>query len=116
MRCRGIRGAIIVPGNSREAIVAASRELLQLMVDANGVQVDDVACILFTTTPDLDAGFPAAAARELGWSQVALMCSHEMNVPEGLPHCLRILMLFNTDKGNEDIVHIYLKGTEKLRE
>jgi chorismate mutase len=86
------------------------------MVDANGVQVDDVACILFTTTPDLDAGFPAAAARELGWSQVALMCSHEMNVPEGLPHCLRILMLFNTDKGNEDIVHIYLKGTEKLRE
>jgi len=105
-----------VPENSRDAIIAASRELLQQMVDANGVKIDDVACILFTTTPDLNAAFPAAAARELGWLQVPLLCSQEMDVPDGFPHCLRILMLFNTEKRNEDIVHLYLRGTEVLRD
>jgi len=114
--CRGIRGATAVPENSRDAIIAASRELLQQMVDANGVKIDDVACILFTTTPDLNAAFPAAAARELGWLQVPLLCSQEMDVPDGFPHCLRILMLFNTEKRNEDIVHLYLRGTEVLRD
>ncbi|MBM3167165.1 MAG: chorismate mutase [Chloroflexi bacterium] len=116
MWCRGIRGATAVPENSRDAIIAASRELLQQMVDANGVKIDDVACILFTTTPDLNAAFPAAAARELGWLQVPLLCSQEMDVPDGFPHCLRILMLFNTEKRNEDIVHLYLRGTEVLRD
>jgi chorismate mutase len=105
-----------VPQNSKDAIIAASKELLQQMVNANGVKVDDVACILFTTTPDLNAGFPAAAARELGWLQVALLCSQEMDVPDGFPRCLRVLMLFNTEKRNEDMVHVYLRGTEILRD
>jgi len=114
--CRGIRGATAVPQNSKDAIIAASRELLRQMVDANGVRIDDVACILFTTTPDLNAAFPAAAARELGWLQVPLLCSQEMDVPDGFPRCLRVLMLFNTEKRNEDIVHLYLRGTEVLRD
>jgi len=114
--CRGIRGATAVPENSKEAIIAASKELLQQMVDANDVQIDDVACVLFTATSDINAAFPAAAARELGWSHVALMCSQEMDVPEGFPRCLRILMLFNTEKRSQDIVHVYLRGTEILRE
>ncbi len=116
MSCRGIRGAIAVPENTREAIVAACKELLQNMMEANGVGIGDVACILFTATPDLDAAFPAVAARELGWTQVALLCGREMNVPGSLPRCLRVLVLFNTDKRNEEIVHVYLRGAEVLRE
>ena len=66
--------------------------------------------------PDLNAAFPAVAARELGWSHVALMCSQEMDVPEGFPRCLRILMLCNTEKHSQDIIHVYLRGTEILRD
>ena len=115
MLCRGIRGAITVPENTREAIVASSKELLQKIMEVNGVEIDDVAAIFFTTTPDLDAEFPAAATRELDWPRVAMLCGHEMNVPGSLPRCLRVLVLFNTEKGNKEIVHVYLKGTEGLR-
>lgn len=105
----------MVPENTSEAIVAACKELLQSMVEANGVKIEDVVCILFTATPDLDAAFPAMAARELGWSQVPLLCGREMDVPGSLHRCLRVLMLFNTDKKNEQIVHVYLGGAEVLR-
>jgi chorismate mutase len=114
--CRGIRGAITVPENTKEAIIAASKELLQNMIEANQVVISDIACILFTTTPDLNAAFPAAAARELGWTQVPLLCSHEMDVTGSLSRCLRILVLFNTNKGIEEIVSVYLRGTEILRD
>ena len=116
MWCRGIRGAITVSENTEEAIVAASKTLLQKLVEANDVEISDIACILFTTTPDLSAAFPAAGARELGWTQVPLLCGHEMNVPESLPSCLRILVLFNTDKRNEDIIHVYLGDAVTLRD
>lgn len=115
MNCRGIRGATTVDANTREDILAATRELLQEMVSANGVREEDVACILFTTTPDIDAEFPAVAARELGFSETALMCGHEMNVLGSLPMCLRILLLFNTEKRVEEIVHVYIKGAKGLR-
>ncbi|OGN91015.1 MAG: chorismate mutase [Chloroflexi bacterium RBG_13_48_17] len=116
MWCRGIRGAIAVPKNTKEAIVAATKELLHNMIKVNDVEISDVACILFTTTSDLNVAFPAAAARELGWTRVPLLCGHEMNVPQSLPRCLRILVLFNTDKKNEDIVHIYLGDAKTLRD
>ena len=116
MWCRGIRGAITVPENTKEAIIAATKELLQNMIKANEVDISDIACILFTTTSDLNAAFPAAAARVLGWTRVPLLCGHEMNVPESLSSCLRVLVLFNTDKKNEDIVHVYLGAAETLRD
>ena len=115
MRCRGIRGATTVDGNTREDTLAAAKELLQEMIQANGVQEEEIACIFFTTTPDINSAFPAAAARELGLSQVPMLCGHEMNVPGSLPMCLRILLLFNTEKGAENIVHIYIKGARELR-
>ena len=115
MRCRGIRGATTVDDNTREDTLAAAKELLQEMVQANGVQEEEIACIFFTTTPDINRAFPAAAARELGLSQVPMLCGHEMNVPGSLPMCLRILILFNTEKGAEEIVHIYIKGARELR-
>jgi chorismate mutase len=114
--CRGIRGAVTVPQNTKEAIVAATKELLHSMIKVNDVKISDVACILFTTTSDLNAAFPAAAARELGWTRVPLLCGHEMNVPGSLAACLRVLVLFNTDKKNEDIVHVYLGDAKTLRD
>jgi len=114
--CRGIRGAITVSENTKEAIIAASKELLQNLMEANEVEISDVACILFTTTPDLNAAFPAAAARELGWTQVPLLCGYEINVPGSLSSCLRILVLFNTNKKNEEIIHVYLGDAVTLRD
>ena len=115
MKCRGIRGATTVDANTREDILAATRELLQQMVQANGVQEEDVASILFTTTSDLNAEFPAAAARELGLSHAPLLCGHEIDVPGSLTMCLRVLLLFNTEKSAQDIDHIYIKGAKNLR-
>ena len=116
MHCRGIRGATTVEHNTKEEILAATKELLQRMIDANEVKTEAVACAIFTTTPDINAEFPAVAAREeLGWSEVALLCGHEMNVPGSLPRCLRILILFNTEKSADEIVHIYIKGARQLK-
>lgn len=116
MYCRGIRGAITVTANNKESIIAASKELLEEMVQANGIEINEVAAIFFTTTSDLNAEFPAAATRELGWPQhLALLCGHEMNVPNSLPHCLRILMLVNTERGTEKIKHIYLREARRLK-
>jgi chorismate mutase len=114
--CRGIRGAITVSENTEEAIIAATRELLQRMIKVNDVEIGDMACILFTTTSDLNAAFPAAAARGLGWTRISLLCGHEMNVPGSLPRCLRVLVLFNTNKKNEEIMHVYLGDAVKLRD
>jgi len=115
MPCRGIRGATTVESNSREAILAATRELLDEMVRANAVRKDDVASAYFTTTPDLDAEFPAVAARGVGWSNVALMCGHEMDVPGSLGMCLRILLHVNTERTQDEICHVYLRGAAVLR-
>lgn len=115
MRCRGIRGAITVESNSREAILDATRELLDSIVEANAVETDDVSSAFFTTTPDLTAEFPAVAARERGWTDVALMCGHEMNVPGSLRMCLRVLLHVNTELPAEQLVHVYARGAVVLR-
>ena len=115
MPCRGIRGATTVEGNSRDEILAATRELLAEMVRANAFEREDVASAYFTTTSDLDAEFPAVAARDMGWTNVALMCGHEMDVPGSLRQCLRILLHVNTDRTQDDICHIYLRGAAVLR-
>ena len=117
MQCRGIRGAITVSANNKESILAATEELLVEMTQANKIEIKDIAAIFFTTTPDLDAEFPAAGTRKLGWpSNLALLCGHEMNVPNDLPRCLRILMLVNTGKGLEEITHVYLGEAKKLKD
>jgi chorismate mutase len=115
MLVRGIRGATTVEANTKEAILEAAAELLSAVVEANAVQHDHVASIIFSTSPDLNAEFPAVAARNLGWTDVALMCGHEMGVPGSLPKCLRILMHVNTEQGLADIKHIYLRGARALR-
>ena len=115
MLVRGIRGATTVSTNSRDEILDAARELLDEIVRANEIPHEHVASIIFTTTPDLTAEFPAVAARQAGWTDVALECLHEMNVPGRLPKCLRILMHVNTERSAADIKHIYLRGATVLR-
>jgi chorismate mutase len=115
MLVRGVRGATTVEANSVEAILEATRELLAAMLKANETDVEYIASAFFSTTVDLNAEFPAVAARDLGWKNVALMCGHEMNKPGGLPMCLRILLHVNTDKAARDIKHIYLRGARVLR-
>ena len=103
--------------NTKEDILTATKELLQAIIESNQIKKEAVACALFTTTPDLDAEFPAAATRELGWpSTLALLCGHEMSVPNALPHCLRVLMLVNTEKRPEKIIHVYLGKARKLKD
>lgn len=114
-RCRGIRGATTVEANEREAILAATRELLLLLIKHNEVDVNDVASVIFSTTPDLDAEFPALAARQLGWHDTALFCTHEMAVPGALQKCIRVLVHWNTDKSLQEIKHVYIRGARNLR-
>jgi chorismate mutase len=115
MLTRGVRGATTVGANTVEAILEATKELLAAMLTANDLDVEYVASAFFTMTPDLNAEFPAIAARELGWTDVALLCGHEMNKPGSLPMCLRVLLHVNTDKPARDIRHVYLRGARVLR-
>jgi chorismate mutase len=115
MVCRGIRGAITVESNDEQAILKAARELLESIVAANGVAVEDVVSVLFSVTPDLDAVNPARAAREMGWSHTPLLSVQEMAVGNGLPRCIRVLIHWNTDRSPEQVRHIYLGEARILR-
>lgn len=101
--------------NDREEILRATRELVALMVRQNGIDKQDVASAIFTTTIDLDAEFPALAARQLGWGDVPLLCGHEIHVPGSLEKCVRVLVHWNTDKPQSEIRHVYVRGAVKLR-
>ena len=115
MYCRGIRGATTVEHNERAEILAATTELLALLISRNDLRAEDVASAIFTTTADLDAAFPALAARELGWSDVALMCMREIPVPGSLPMCIRVLLHVNTEREASEIQHVYIHEAINLR-
>ena len=113
---RGIRGATTVERNSAEEILAATGELLDAVIKANDIDTGDIASIIFTVTADLDACFPARAAREKGLKHVPLLDAVEINVPGSLARCVRILVHVNTVKSQEEMKHIYLKEAVRLRE
>lgn len=115
MWVRGIRGAITVEQNERESILNNSKELLLTMQKENNFKITDIVSIFFSVTIDLNAAFPAAAARELGWNLVPLFDMQEIPVPRSLGKCIRILILLNCEKSQTDIIHCYLKGAEILR-
>jgi chorismate mutase len=115
MAFRGVRGATTVENNTREEILSGTRQLLALMIRLNGIQQEDVGSAYFTVTEDLDAEFPAFAARQLGWLDVPLMCGYEVHVPGSLQRCIRIMINWNTDKTQKEIVHPYLKDAKRLR-
>ena len=113
--CRGVRGATTVTENKKEAILEATREMMYIIIRANGMRAADVASAYFTTTVDLDATYPALAARQLGWYDAALLCGHEIQVPDGLPRCIRVLIHWNTNRRDTEIVHVYLREAKSLR-
>ena len=115
MPCRGVRGATTAEANSSEEILKATIQLLALMIRQNDIRQEDVASAIFTTTRDLNAEFPALAARQLGWLNVALMCGYELEVPGSLPRCIRILLHWNTEKSATEIIHVYIKDAARLR-
>ncbi len=113
--CRGIRGATCAEANTADAILTATRELLERIILANGVRAEEVAAVIFTASPDLDAAYPAQAAREMGWNQVPMLCVQEMAVVGSLPRCIRVLVLWNTDLSPARIRHVYLGQARNLR-
>ena len=115
MLVRGIRGAIIVNSNTKEEIIKITKELLVALQRENNFKIEDIVSIFFNATPDLNAAFPAQAARELGWDRVPLFDMQEIDVPGSLPRCIRILIQINCSKSQQEIKHCYLRGAKILR-
>ncbi len=113
--CRGIRGATTADANTEEAIHEATTELVLALVDANGLEEDSLAGVFFTMTPDLDAAWPATAARKSAWPNAPLLDTTQVVVEGSLPRCIRILILVNTNKEQKDLVYKYLRGAKDLR-
>lgn len=115
MISKGIRGAITVENNTPQAIEEATLELLKELVEQNNIEKNKISHVIFTLTQDLNAAFPAKFAREkLGWDKVAMMCFNELDVPDSLEKCLRVLLVLNCDE-NFEPKFVYLKGAERLR-
>ncbi|MEW6180204.1 MAG: chorismate mutase [Chloroflexota bacterium] len=116
MSVRGIRGAITVEEDRPEAVLEAARRLLLAIAEANpAFRPADAASALFTVTPDLQSVFPAQAARQLGWTEVPLMCAQEIPVPGALPRCIRVLIHWNCDLPQSAVRHVYLGEAARLR-
>lgn len=115
MVCRGIRGATTVTKDTRENILSATRQLLATIVCINDINPEDVASLFITTTPDLTSVYPALAARQLGWSNVPLLGATEIDITDGLPRCIRILIHWNTELAQNEIKHVYQGEAKRLR-
>jgi chorismate mutase len=116
MTTRGIRGAITVVSDTEENVLSATGELLEGILDANPeLKTEDIGSVFFTVTEDIVSAYPALVARQMGWTLVPMVCGREIPVPEGMPLCIRVLILWNTDLNQEEINHIYLRGAKALR-
>ena len=115
VRCRGVRGATFIEADTPEAILAATRELLAAIAEANGIATEDIASAFFTSTADLRSAFPARAARDLGWTDVPLLGATEVDMPGGPPRCIRVLLHWNTSRRQDEVVHVYLRGAGVMR-
>lgn len=115
MAVRAIRGAIQVDANDREQILEGATALVTEVLKRNSVQPEDLISIVFTATQDLNAEFPAYAARLLGLTDVPLLCTTEIAVPGSMPRVLRLLAHVETDLRRSDIRHVYLRGAAALR-
>ncbi|AQQ53625.1 chorismate mutase [Planococcus lenghuensis] len=113
---RGIRGAVTVEADRPEEVLAETRALVLEMVNRNNIDPEDVASVIISATHDIKSSFPAKAVRSIeGWTYVPVMCTHEMDVPGALPHCIRVMMHVNTEVQQQEVRHTFLKGAAALR-
>lgn len=112
---QGVRGATTVVANDREIIFSAVQELLKELLAKNQIATEDIGAVIFSATPDLNAAFPAAAARRIGWETVPLFGTQELDVENGLEKCVRVLLLVNTEKKQNEMKHVYLGDSNCLR-
>jgi chorismate mutase len=116
MSVQGIRGAAVAESDMSESILAATRDMLEAILEANpALKTSDLASVFFSITEDLSSAYPAQAARQLGWTNVPMLCMQEIPVPGGLSHCIRVLLHWNTDLPQESIHHVYLGAASNLR-
>ncbi|MDK1029923.1 MAG: chorismate mutase [Anaerolineae bacterium] len=116
MTTRGIRGAITIEIDQEETVLSSTSELLETVQALNpSLKVKDIISILFTITDDIISAYPALAARQMGWDSTPMLCVREMNVKDGLPLCIRVLIHWNTDLDQSAIQHVYLREAIKLR-
>ena len=115
MAVRGIRGAVTVEENTKDEILNKTAELLQAIIEKNNLNVEDIISAVFSVTDDVNADFPAVAARKLGWIYTPLMCTREIPVPGSLQLCIRVLLHVNTERKQGEIIHVYLYDAKKLR-
>jgi len=117
---RGIRGATTADANEPEQIASVTQALLEQLAAVNDIDPEEIAFAYFTTTPDLDAEFPAVGARRLGWIDVPLLCGHELAVPasnaRSVPRCIRVVLLYNTDRRQREFKHVYLRGAQAIKQ
>lgn len=113
---RALRGATTIDADTGDDVRSRVIALLQEMVSRNDVEHDDVISILFTATDDIHSIFPAAAAREIGFGDVPLICARELDIVGATPLCIRVLMHLNTDRSNAELRHVYLEGASGLRD
>jgi chorismate mutase len=114
MKLRALRGAITVEANEADAILSATEELVRAVMERNALEPDQMVSCIFTCTDDLDAEFPAVAARKLGLSAVPLLCAREVSVPGALPRVIRLMLHCYADPDSEPR-HVYLREAESLR-
>ncbi len=112
---RALRGATTVKSDDREQVLSATSQMLKQMMEENGFSGRDVISALFTATPDLTCCYPAEAARNLGWTDAALLCAAEIAVPGGLPRCLRVMVHIDSQEPKSRLQHVYLRGAAALR-
>ena len=113
---RALRGATTIDADTPEQIQERIAVLLSQMLERNGIHHDDLISIIFTATPDIESAFPAAAARMFGLGDVPLLCAQELDIQDGTPLCLRVLIHLNTERGRDELHHIYLEGAQGLRD
>lgn len=116
MRVRAARGAIAVPGDSRDELLTATSKLVSELLQRNGLVSDDLVSVIFTATPDLRSSFPAEAARQMGLTGVPLLCAQEIDVDGAMPRVVRVLLHFNSEERDRQVAHVYLDGAESLRD
>jgi monofunctional chorismate mutase len=115
MNTISIRGAITVDDNTKESILSSTKELIETIEKRNNIIKNKVICILFTATSDLDAAYPAEAARMMGYTQCSLMCLQEMAVKGSLGKCIRVTILYSSEANQDEVEHVYLRGASVLR-